>query len=449
VLPISCVPTRLELFVQNFADVFRHAAQRLHLGEYLAGLISSGNRTVAGIHQRTVGGTEYDSLHHFMTDSTWKAEEVREKRLQWIRSNLPAEEAADGPRVIAIDSLFCHHTGEDIFGVYYYWDYVQKKFCRAQRVVISCLVTPSKLIPLGRELYHRGFLPEQKLYLEATKPSADATESEMEDYEGLVKQYEDNIKEHKSQIVLAGELVDECERLGFHKDAYVLDGAFLDKDLMSKIDLYGQAWITRLAKSRLVQAATGRYITIGEFAKTLPKESFKEVKVKTRHGEPRTYWVFTKCMMLKQWEKHRIVISYDNKDLEGEPYFLITNKKNWNHAQRVLQNYMMRDPIEHLIRDDKQELGFEDNQQRKEKAVLNHWELTFVAHAFLELGFNVSNSEGVPGPKLETTGQRCRYFEMELLQGFINQVKRLALEPNGTEELFNKVRARRLNRLAH
>jgi len=64
---------------------------------------------------------------------------------------------------------------------------------------------------------------------------------------------------------------------------------------------------------------------------------------------------------------------YDNEKLEGEPYFLISNKTNWIQAQKLLNTYMMRDPIEHLIRDQKQELGFEDNQQRQETSVLKQY----------------------------------------------------------------------------
>jgi hypothetical protein len=96
----------------------------------------------------------------------------------------------------------------------------------------------------------------------------------------------------------------------------------------------------------------------------------------------------------------------------------------------------MRDPIEHLIRDQKQELGFEDNQQRKEKSVLKHWELTFTAHAFLELCFKFDYPEEMPIPLLETIGQKCRFFEMELLQSFINHIKALVLDNLDTEEVL-------------
>ncbi len=105
-------------FASTFRKAFNHSAQEKHFAEYLTGLIASGNRTVAGIHQRLIPDTEYDSLHHFMTASPWSPDTVREKRLEWIKSKLPA--ALEKPTVIAIDSTFLHHTGEDIHGVYYY-----------------------------------------------------------------------------------------------------------------------------------------------------------------------------------------------------------------------------------------------------------------------------------------------------------------------------------------
>lgn len=448
-LPISDIPACLKKFTGQFKEVFNHPAQERHLDEYLSGLVSSGNRTIAGIHQRLMSDTDYDGLHHFMTESPWSVDEFRARRLQWIKSQISPDEGKSEAIVIAIDSTFAHHNGKNIHGTYWFWDYGKRQFCLAQRVVISTYVTPSKLVPLGSEVYHRGFLEEQKLYLEETKPSADAASNEWDAFNELTKQYEENCKEHKTQLEIAANLVDECEQVGFKKDAYVLDGAFLDKNLMSRIDEYGQAWVSRLAKSRLVHVGAGNFVTIEEFAKSLPKNAFTRTVVKTRHGEHRVYWCFGKNMMLKHWKKLRIVISYDNEQLEGEPYFLITNKTNWVQAQKILQTYMMRDPIEHLIRDQKQELGFEDNQQRKEISVLKHWELCFAAHAFLELGFAVDYPEEMPVPELETIGQKCRFFEIGLLQSFVRHVQSLVLDQQGTEEVLKALTFKRLNRLAH
>ena len=69
VLPISEIPAAIFQFASAFDEVFNHPAQEKHFAEYLTGLIASGNRIVAGIHQRLICDTGYDSLHHFMSVS--------------------------------------------------------------------------------------------------------------------------------------------------------------------------------------------------------------------------------------------------------------------------------------------------------------------------------------------------------------------------------------------
>lgn len=477
-LPIVGIPLAIERFCSRFEGVFKRIEQREHFKSFVTGLVCSENRTVAGIYQRLVFGPDYDSLHHFMSHSPWSVDSLREQRLKFVKERLTKSagephgsrkllavargagnpssqrqlptEITDSkqPCVIAIDPTFVHHTGEKIYGTYWYWDYAQRAFLTAQRLVLSIVVTPEHLVPLGWKLYHRGFLEEQKLYLEAVKPAADADEAAWEEYNSLVERYELNKQEHTTQPQLAEQLVDECESLGLKKDAYVCDAALVTKELMDRIEGYGQAWVSRLAKSRLVQTAKGGFETVESFAKSLPKDVFKPVQVKTRHGEERTYWCFSKTVMVHEWKRLRVVISYDNEKLDGEPIYLITNKKNWVQPQKTVQLYMMRDPIEHLIRDGKQELGLEDSQQRSEDGVQKHWELSFVAHTFLELGFEVPTLPGVPAVRLETIGQKSRLMEGAILQGFIDLVKQWVLEKKDTEELIQQIMIKRLNRLA-
>ena len=81
--------------------------------------------------------------------------------------------------------------------------------------------------------------------------------------------------------------------------------------------------------------------------------------------------------------------------------------------------------------------------------MLKHWELSFAAQAFLELGFPIDYPEKMPEPRLETIGQKCRFFETELLQSFVNHIKALVLDNRDTEEVLKALAFKRLNRLAH
>lgn len=471
-LPIVDIPLVVKTFCLGFREVFKRKEQFNHFEAFIAGLSVSENWTVAGVHQQFLNGPTYESLHNFMSHSPWSVESIRKLRLQYVKEhvtnrqsktlnsqllamNCETASAASRPgndrkfpTVCSIDASFIHHTGEKIYGVYWFHDYAKRCYTLAQRLVLSTLVTPTNLVPLGWKLYHRGFLDEQKAYLEEAAPEPDAGESAWAEYDKLIEQYEQNQEEHKTQNELAAELVDECEQSDLNVDVYVCDAALASPELTSKIEEHGKAWVSKLAKSRLVQVASGGFETIESFARALPGDAFKPIDVQTRHGERRKYWCFSKCLMVHKWRKLRVVISYDNEQLEGEPIYLITNRTHWVQPQKIVQLYMMRDPVEHLIRDGKQETGLEDSQQRNEDGVRKHWELSFTAHTFLELGFDVPNLPGVPAVKLETIGQKSRVMEGAMLQGFVNYVKQWVLEGKDTKEIIQQVMKNRLNRLA-
>lgn len=136
-------------------------------------------------------------------------------------------------------------------------------------------------------------------------------------------------------------------------------------------------------------------------------------------------------------------------DLTGEPRIFVSNKLNWIQAQKILQPYLFRGPIEHFFRDEKQEIGFEDCQQRLESAVLRYWELCLVAYTFLELFVQVDYPGDMPVPLLDSIGQKVRFVEMQLLQSFISQVRDRILEGVDPKELIKPLFRKRLNCLAN
>jgi SRSO17 transposase len=446
-LPIAGIPLALASFSTLFRSAFSRQIQYQHFQEMLAGLIVSENKTVAGIHQGLLlNDNGYDSLRKFMSRSPWSVEDVKEQRLQYVKEQVVVK--SGDVVTVPIDGTLLPHSGETIHGVYWYFDYAKKAYKLGQRIVLSTYATPTAQVPLGRRLYHRAYLDEQKQFLDATKPGDEASEEEKRQYADLVKAYEENSRKHKKQPQLAEELVDECEQYGFKKDAYVLDAALLTPELAEKIEQHNQAWVSRLAKSRLVQATGSRYERLDAFAKSLPKGAFKKIEVVTRGGEKHTYWVFSKCVKVKNWQKVRIVISYDNEELDGEPIFIVTNKLNWTQPKKVVQIYTYRDPIEHCIRDEKQELGFEDCQLQGQEAVEKNWELSFVAHTFLQLGFKVDLPPALQNLGPDTIGQRSRLMEREIMQGFVQLVQDWILEKRDTKELVDIIMAKRLNGLA-
>ncbi len=121
----------------------------------------------------------------------------------------------------------------------------------------------------------------------------------------------------------------------------------------------------------------------------------------------------------------RLVASYEDPGLKGEPKLLATDRLDWD-ARTILETYLKRGKIDSFYRDAKQELGLEDCEVRKLRGVRRHWLMVFLAHALLQL----SPAQGGPvawiKTSLRTVGSRCRYAAVEILRSFIQLIMKLA-----------------------
>ena len=81
-------------------------------------------------------------------------------------------------------------------------------------------------------------------------------------------------------------------------------------------------------------------------------------------------------------KRTRIVVSYDNKDLSGDPHFYCTNRLDWN-IYRILSLYTRRWRVDVFYRESKQNLGLEDYEMRKIRGARRHLQMVFTAHALL------------------------------------------------------------------
>ena len=88
---------------------------------------------------------------------------------------------------------------------------------------------------------------------------------------------------------------------------------------------------------------------------------------------------------LKDAQRVRVVVSYDNPDLEGEPHFYCSNKLDMK-ADKLLNVYAKRWKIDSFYRDAKQNLGMEEYEMRKIEGVRRHLAMVLIAHTLLVLG---------------------------------------------------------------
>ena len=56
----------------------------------------------------------------------------------------------------------------------------------------------------------------------------------------------------------------------------------------------------------------------------VPRHAFSKVKALDRN-----YWVYTEVLNVKRLGRVRVVVSYGNPDLEGDPVILASSRAHW------------------------------------------------------------------------------------------------------------------------
>jgi hypothetical protein len=161
-----------------------------------------------------------------------------------------------------------------------------------------------------------------------------------------------------------------------------------------------------------------QWVQLQAYLKTIPASAYRPTPV---HGH--RYWAFTKVLALKSLQNRRIriVASFDNPDLQGEPCLVGTNRLDWERTH-ILFTYSDRWPTETFNEDVKGHLGFEDDPLHKLRGIRCHWYLCLAAYSLLgDQGHPGRSRHGVPVP-FESTGQRCQAVVHELLGHLVDWI---------------------------
>ena len=306
----------------------------------------------------------------------------------------------------------------------------------AQNIVRTHFVNSQTDWAIDFRLYHRSFEKEEKEYLMQTaKPDySNSTKEELVKRLIELLYFQRNRKSFKSKIELALELVDDSEQRKIDCDLYLFDNWYLAPLLTNRIESYNKDWISELGSNRIL-FVNNRWYNILEFVKTIPSSAYREIEIKQRNGEYKKYWTFTKVVQLKKLGKKRIVISYNNKELKGEPKLLVANRKDWE-AKKIVQAFSWRWTIEPCHRDAKQHLGLEDCQLRSPKGIKRHWYLVFLAHTLLSQCVKQSILVKRAKSQLNTIGERCRQASHELLRSLVYWVQKELTVNSSPEVVF-------------
>lgn len=407
-------PAIVQNHARVFKNIFNNRAQYKHFKQYLTGLMICENKTFSGIQSKYVKGSSVNSLDHFMINAEWSENEINEKRIIDLQKQEDTASRAEG--VISIDDTLTHKTGKSMDDAEFHFDHSTGKYILGHNFVSTQYKDRKISYPLDyRQYYRKPTEKELKKQYQKLDKQIDLFQPKQYLIEKLklLLDFQRRLKRFKTKIELAIELIHQAEALGIKAKVYVFDSWFLCKDIVKVISFYGKDWISILKSNRNL-IIKNKKISVSEYIKTIPKMSYRQIK--TKGGK--FYWVFTKVVHVCSLGKVRIVISYDNKALKGDPAVLVTNRKEWEPV-KIISTYELRWSIDAFYRDAKQHLGLEAYQLRNGKGIKRHWYFVFLAYTFLML--NVQNSRLLRRIKanISTIGESGRNLADEVTMSLI------------------------------
>ena len=398
-LPIVKLPSFIENILPRFSSIFNKAQLR-HFGEYLTGLMVSANKTVTGINSRFLDHTDQSSKNHFLTEANWDEKSVTDERLRMVKEQCEKRRITDG--LLVIDDSLAHKSGKHIEGANWFWDHTEHTYTFAHQLVTSQYVT---------KLFHVPF--HYRLYLKEEDVAPGAFQSKLD---------------------LAIQLIEEAVISEIPFSCVAADSWYFCDKVIKYLASIGKEWVFTSKSNRKI-CVKGLWMPLREFANTLTQKDFKEVKITRTNGKALSVWAFSKTVRMSKVGRVKVVISFLDEPFKGDPFFLVTNRKEWL-AVKILSTYAQRWPIETFYRDARQNPGFENCELRLLKGIRRHWDLVFQAYTLLQI-------ESLSGPlskwiksNVVTIGGKCRIASAEILRSFIFWAYQHFNQENDVDHIF-------------
>jgi hypothetical protein len=419
-IPITQIPTIIWNNLQAYRKLFLTNAGFEHIGRYLTGLIVSPNKTLQGIHDLQVwpNGNKVSSraMHEAVFEAGWQSEEL----MPHHRKLLGEKYRGKGRYVILLDWTQSHHDrGPKIFGVKKSYDYVNGCHGLFQTVMTATVANAERQDGIEVEIQKPYELAKEKSYLQATAGQHyDTKEAAVTRLLELLH-YDIHRRSYRKITEMAVDVVRKIEDENHFPQAdYAFDNGVLNLELTREIERRGKQWTSELESSRHINWK-GMWRRIDQVAVELKQqhpETFRRIEYKTRSGENKVCWAFSKAVRLKRYGKKRILVVHEQEDLSDKPRFLVTSALHWE-AKRILTSWSYRWSCELFHEFSKQSAGFEAAQVRNEEAVKRHFRLSCVVQSLLQdIAPPISTSEKFAFADGQATqGQRERVVVREVL----------------------------------
>jgi len=437
-----------------FQKVFKNRCQYQHFQNYLTGLMVLENKTMANITRCVLESADKTNLSRFFSEASWDAEAVNKERLAYLLQKTKRQRLGARKSVVAIDDTLSEHVGSLFEYIDKHYNHGNNTYPLAHNLVTSHFVSGAVRFPVGWRLYRRyeeftqweafvekhfsdAVIPKKKKERNRFKKGVEATLLEDPEFQALDEAFQ-------TKIALAIELIEEAIELKLPFGTVLFDSWYLAPLLLEVLAKKGKKWISILKMNRNITTNNlrildeeekpirfeGTKIKVEDLIPLIPASAFKSVEV----GEE-TYYCFSKNVFIPTLGKVRLIISFDNADLQGTCAVLVTNRLSWN-AKKIIETYLLRWPIETFYQEAKQQLGLNKYRMRSAEAIQKHWCLVFVAYSFLHLDCLPTSRRKVYKP-IKTIGQVIRKQTQKLIeQLLLHSYKLFAQGVNETEVFY-------------
>ena len=162
IVPMVSIPPSIANGLADYKDLFPRSETFQHIQEYCTGMVVLDKPSIQRMSQCLVDGPCQSSLNKAITSSPWSGASVNQRRLDLV-SRYHQNDFTVG---IIDSSLFHHPRGQNIYGVYKYWDYVEGCYTCGIQLVTAAISTNDRLDAFDYRIYHRSFQKQERLYLE-------------------------------------------------------------------------------------------------------------------------------------------------------------------------------------------------------------------------------------------------------------------------------------------
>ena len=355
----AAMPPCFDRWCKKFDNLLRTKAQKREFRNYLGGLLGESERkNIYQMASDSVGVT-YHKLHHFLTEATWSAQKINERRLE-VMNKCNQTRISRGFSLI-IDDSGHRKSGNFTAGVGRQYIGEIGKTDNGNVIVTTHLYDGKKSLPLDIELYQNAnSLAEGKLDPEFKK---------------------------KPELALL--LIDQTLKREYRPGIVLIDSGYGNNTtFLTELEKRKLNYLGGIAKNRKISINKESIIAsmrIEELAESLSEEDF--TKVKLNLDKEKEVWVATEEVEISHLEGKRniaIVMNANNFSQATDIDYFITNvDPNIVTPEWIVSTYSQRNWVEVFYREVKGWLGLKEYQVRGKRSLERHFILVFCAYTFI------------------------------------------------------------------